>query len=154
MRAAVAAGAGSGDGHAALLLGDAERTAARRGGAGSRSGSISNVFGLCLVVVCMARGKKKPRRRGYTSMRVMASQVVLLVVRHAKFVRFITGRHMIEIKRRVVMFRRRIIVTLVLPHRRGGLLRIAEAGCQDRRTIAAQRIVSWISIRLLLMQGD
>ena len=38
-------------------------------------------------------------------MRVMASQVVLLVVRHAKFVRFIiTSRHMIEIKRRIIMF--------------------------------------------------
>ena len=68
-------------------------------------------------------------------MRVMASQVVLLVVRHAKFVRFIiAGRHMIEIKRRVVMFRRRIIVSRWFC--RTGvvvLLRIAEAGCQRQK---------------------
>ena len=82
-----------------------------------------------------ARVKKAPETGLYTSMRVMASQVVLLVVRHAKFVRFIiAGRHMIEIKRRVVMFRRENhCVTLVLPHRRGGLLRIAEAGCQRQK---------------------
>ncbi len=49
--------------------------------------------------------KKAPETGLYTIMRVMASQVVLLVVRHAKFVRFIiTSRHMIEIKRRIIMF--------------------------------------------------
>ena len=68
-------------------------------------------------------------------MRVMASQVVLLVVRHAKFVRFIiAGRHMIEIKRRVVMFEGRIIVSRWFC--RTGvvvLLRIAEAGCQRQK---------------------
>ena len=90
------------------------------------AGLYINVFGLRLVRPGMARGKKAPETGLYTSMRVMASQVVPLVVRHAKFVRFIiAGRHMIEIKRRVVMFRRENRVTLVLPHRCGGLLRIA-----------------------------
>ena len=99
------------------------------------AGLYINVFGLRLVAWHGARVKKSPGDGLYTSMRVMASQVVLLVVRHAKFVRFIiAGRHMIEIKRRVVMFRRENhCVTLVLPHRRGGLLRIAEAGCQRQK---------------------
>ena len=65
-------------------------------------------------------------------MRVMASQVVLLVVRHAKFVRFIiAGRHMIEIKRRVVMFEGESLCPRWFC--RTGVVvcsRIAEAGCQ------------------------
>ena len=70
-----------------------------------------------------------------TSMRVMASQVVLLVVRHAKFVRFIIAvRHMIEINASRYVPKGRIsCVTLVSTYWRGGLLRIAEAGCQRQK---------------------
>ena len=120
---------------AALLLGETLSGLQLAGAALIMAGLYINVFGLRLVRPGMARVKKAPETGLYTSMRVMASQVVLLVVRHAKFVRFIiAGRHMIEIKRRVVMFRRENhCVTLVLPHRRGGLLRIAEAGCQRQK---------------------
>ena len=92
--------------------GDAERTAARRGGADHGRALYQRFRSASGAAWHGARVKKAPETGLYTSMRVMASQVVLLVVRHAKFVRFIiAGRHMIEIKRRVVMFRRRIIVS-------------------------------------------
>lgn len=69
------------------------------------AGLYINVFGLRLVRLAWRADKKAPETGLYTIMRVMASQVVLLVVRHAKFVRFIiTSRHMIEIKRRIIMF--------------------------------------------------
>ena len=97
---------------AALLLGETLSGLQLAGAALIMAGLYINVFGLRLVRRHGARVKKAPETGLYTSMRVMASQVVLLVVRHAKFVRFIiAGRHMIEIKRRVVMFRRRIIVS-------------------------------------------
>ena len=120
----------------ALLLGETLSGLQLAGAALIMAGLYINVFGLRLRGLAWRAVKKKAPETGlYTSMRVMASQVVLLVVRHAKFVRFIiAGRHMIEIKRRVVMFRRENhCVTLVLPHRRGGLLRIAEAGCQRQK---------------------
>ena len=111
--AAVAAGAGSGDGQRCAAAGDAERTAARRGGA-DHGRALYQRFRSASGAAAWRAGKKAPETGLYTSMRVMASQVVLLVVRHAKFVRFIiAGRHMIEIKRRVVMFRREHCVTLV-----------------------------------------
>ena len=76
------------------------------------AGLYINVFVCVWCGLAWRAGKKAPETGLYTSMRVMASQVVLLVVRHAKFVRFIiAGRHMIEIKRRVVMFEGRIIVS-------------------------------------------
>ncbi len=101
--AAVAAGAGGGNGQrCAAARGDAERTAAHRAVL-IMAGLYINVFGLRLVARHGAR-IKAPETGPYTIMRVMASQVVLLVVRHAKFVEIITSRHMIEIKRRIIMF--------------------------------------------------
>ena len=120
---------------AALLLGETLSGLQLAGAALIMAGLYINVSVCVWCGLAWRAGKKAPETGLYTSMRVMASQVVLLVVRHAKFVRFIiAGRHMIEIKRRVVMFRRENhCVTLVLPHRRGGLLRIAEAGCQRQK---------------------
>ena len=71
--------------------GDAERTAARRGGADHGRRALYQRFRSASGAAWHgARVKKAPGDGGYTiSMRVMASQVVLLVVRHAKFVRFI-----------------------------------------------------------------
>ncbi len=83
--------------------GDAERTAAHRGGADYGRLYI-NVW-LTFGAAAWRADKKSPGDGAIHNMRVMASQVVLLVVRHAKFVRFIiTSRHMIEIKRRIIMF--------------------------------------------------
>lgn len=118
---------------AALLLGETLSGLQLTGAVLIMAGLYINVFGLRLVRLWHgARIKKAPETGLYTIMRVMASQVVLLVVRHAKFVRFIiTSRHMIEIKRRIIMFGRdNHCITLVLTHRRGVLLRIAEAGGQ------------------------
>ena len=87
--AAVAAGAGSGDGQrCAAAGGDAERTAARRGGADHGRALYQRFRSASGAAWHGARVKKAPETGLYTSMRVMASQVVLLVVRHAKFVRF------------------------------------------------------------------
>ena len=94
-------------GMASAAAGGAERTAARRGGADHGRALYQRFRSASGAAWHGARVKKAPETGLYTSMRVMASQVVLLVVRHAKFVRFIiAGRHMIEIKRRVVMFRK------------------------------------------------
>lgn len=117
---------------AALLLGETLSGLQLTGAVLIMAGLYINVFGLRLVRLAWRADKKAPETGLYTIMRVMASQVVLLVVRHAKFVRFIiTSRHMIEIKRRIIMFGRdNHCITLVLTHRRGVLLRIAEAGGQ------------------------
>ena len=89
---------------AALLLGETLSGLQLTGAVLIMAGLYINVFGLRLVRRHGAR-IKSPETGLYTIMRVMASQVVLLVVRHAKFVRFIiTSRHMIEIKRRIIMF--------------------------------------------------
>ena len=124
---------------AALLLGETLSGLQLAGGGADHGRALYQRFRSASGAAWHGARVKAPETGLYTSMRVMGITGRAVVVRHAKFVRFIiAGRHMIEIKRRVVMFRRENhCVTLVLPHRRGGLLRIAEADASDRRTIAA-----------------
>ena len=104
----------------ALLLGETLSGLQLAGAALIAAGPIST-FSVC-VWCGMARAGKSPETGLYTSMRVMHHRSLLQVLPSSSDLSF-AGRHMIEIKRRVVMFRRENhCVTLVLPHRRGGLL--------------------------------
>ena len=115
--------------------GDAERIAARRGGADHGRALYQRFRSASGAAWHGARVKKSPGDGAIHKYACNGITGRAAGSTARQFVRFIiAGRHMIEIKRRVVMFRRENhCVTLVLPHRRGGLLRIAEAGCQRQK---------------------